>query len=813
MMNILEQSEALKGVPEQALMKEMQQPSGSMPQYLVLTELKRRKRMRDEYQRIQAQDIPTVAEEVVMGAGAPKEGIMQMSKAMAPKSSIAQNTGQQEAMPKQPTMGMAEGGIVRMAPGGGITGSTISNIAYFKTFYPNEYRKAVAEGTVEEMAAMVAPLAKDTDKTGLEEIETVSEARVPIFGPAYNYLFDEVPMKRKAKRKLKELEKTQPERALQARIDSKENLQKYDDDDPIFAEGTPVANLFGNYELPAADDSLTKGISLPESFSSEDFSLVSPSLSKTDRIDSLMQDPAGRKFDDYYQPYDVLGKLEQPTIDFDATYGPSPDLDEALTKAGTRPSILQSINMAGAGPTSATLKALDTEELLKDAPSIGPTDVGGLATPAGVDVDAINKAKSEDKAQAEKEALAKRREFLASEDSIGFADLLYDPTVENSEKFLLQAEKRDDVEQDINIRADNFLFGDQYTPPGEIYGTLLDGSVREMAKYQGASPEAITEISDRLYYEALADQIKKGKESFSKQDAQTQAEILAAIRKQNALGSGATPFFGEGNTVSTEGPQETPVGVPDLSELAASYASSSNLPSSFKLGSPSNVEGLSFGDLKNVKVDKDGNLIPSKKKKSVSTGGDKSVAGTSGSESKLKSRIEKLISDREKSAEQDKYLALAQAGLALMASDSPTIGGAIGEAGLVGVGAMKDAKSQYDSDILDLLTLQEGMRQADLTYQSALARASGSTDKQKRERIKLLQTQLNNVDRQLDNFRSMKQISSSYDDTGGEQKEYGMVDLTASQPELLARRDALDAEIQALTLDLIGRVPFDATGN
>ena len=34
-------------------------------------------------------------------------------------------------------------------------------------------------------------------------------------------------------------------------------------------------------------------------------------------------------------------------------------------------------------------------------------------------------------------------------------------------------------------------------------------------------------------------------------------------------------------------------------------------------------------------------------------------------------------------------MALAQAGLALMASKNPTLGGAIGEAGLAGVGALK----------------------------------------------------------------------------------------------------------------------------
>jgi len=69
-MNIIELQERLKDLPEQALMQEMQMPSGTAPQFLVLSELKRRKRMRDEYQRQQAQGMQTVAEEAVTAAGA-----------------------------------------------------------------------------------------------------------------------------------------------------------------------------------------------------------------------------------------------------------------------------------------------------------------------------------------------------------------------------------------------------------------------------------------------------------------------------------------------------------------------------------------------------------------------------------------------------------------------------------------------------------------------------------------------------------------------------------------------------------------------
>ena len=122
-MNIIELQDSLKDLPDSALMREMQMPSGSAPQFLVLSELKRRKRMRDEFQRQQNMDMPTVAEEVVTAAGMPQQGIMGAARAMAPNTNVAQNTGMDMAAPvpatraPQPQM-MADGGIVRMQTGG-----------------------------------------------------------------------------------------------------------------------------------------------------------------------------------------------------------------------------------------------------------------------------------------------------------------------------------------------------------------------------------------------------------------------------------------------------------------------------------------------------------------------------------------------------------------------------------------------------------------------------------------------------------------------------------------------------------------------
>jgi hypothetical protein len=86
--------------------------------------------------------------------------------------------------------------------------------------------------------------------------------------------------------------------------------------------------------------------------------------------------------------------------------------------------------------------------------------------------------------------------------------------------------------------------------------------------------------------------------------------------------------------------------------------------------------------------------------------------GGAGGFGPIESRIARMLEEREKSAEADKWLALAQTGLALMASDQPTLGGAIGEAGLAGIGAMQQARSQYDKDIMSLLDMQAGVQRA-----------------------------------------------------------------------------------------------------
>lgn len=114
-MNILQVQDRLKGLSEQQLATEMQSPSGMAPQFLVLTELQRRKRVRDDFQAQSAKPATTVAQDAVAAAGVPQEGLAPMARSMAPKTDMAQNTGIMSLAPATPEepQRMAGGGMVR----------------------------------------------------------------------------------------------------------------------------------------------------------------------------------------------------------------------------------------------------------------------------------------------------------------------------------------------------------------------------------------------------------------------------------------------------------------------------------------------------------------------------------------------------------------------------------------------------------------------------------------------------------------------------------------------------------------------------
>ena len=101
-MNIFEQEDLIKGLPDQALMKEAQQPSGQVPQYLVVSEIQRRQDMRKRFsQQNQEQPQGTVKDQILSGIAAMGQPDPMMQSAMG-----MQQPPQQ--MPQQPPMGMPQ---------------------------------------------------------------------------------------------------------------------------------------------------------------------------------------------------------------------------------------------------------------------------------------------------------------------------------------------------------------------------------------------------------------------------------------------------------------------------------------------------------------------------------------------------------------------------------------------------------------------------------------------------------------------------------------------------------------------------------
>jgi hypothetical protein len=111
-MNLFELQERLKDFSQEQLVREMQAPTGSAPQFLVLSELQRRQRMMAEEQAQMQTPQTTVAEDAIAAAGVPQGGLADMARSMAPQTDMDMNTA------VQPVERMRNGGVVRMQPGG-----------------------------------------------------------------------------------------------------------------------------------------------------------------------------------------------------------------------------------------------------------------------------------------------------------------------------------------------------------------------------------------------------------------------------------------------------------------------------------------------------------------------------------------------------------------------------------------------------------------------------------------------------------------------------------------------------------------------
>jgi hypothetical protein len=678
-MNIIELQDNLKDVSDNVLMREMQSPSGNMPQFLVLSELTRRRRMRDDYKRQQAANMPTVAEEVMTAAGAPQEGLTAIARNMAPNSSIAQNTGADMAVQREPTrmpQMMADGGVLSLFRGG---------------------------RTKEDLYRQVEPF---------PENGTATEKRTwnLTYGMTHN-------------------------------VDGTPKMMSPDvatTDVSPFQQGLPYA--FKDRSPFISDVSADIG----------DFMPTVPDASQDPSTDlDIGGILAGAQQFDFDRPFaqqDATGGLPVAAPDFDAT-----DENDILDAEEAR-LVQQEVLDANRGDQPLPdVSQIDPETNLDISAALG---IGSLGTNLA---DAINNQPTSPNISTE---LAAQLRAVEGQQN--------NPNIDGPLSSALQY---------YGGTAFKGAATDEPTTEEQMLAAsgALDANYADPVEEQG--------ILSRLFSNPLVDlNTEKGRN-------RTRTERTSDI---------SDSFYPE-LPVSASGVKPP---MPLLENVLDQSRSIPEMPID-----PSSVMPPMMG----------------------ATGGEETAApmmptGTD-SYGALESRIAKMLADREKAAESDKYLALAQAGLALMASDSPTLAGAIGEAGLVGIGQLREARSQYDKDVLELLSTQadidsaradrnlelqelalerdelEQTRQA----QEALSKYRMASLDPRNASISDLQAGLNYINGEI----QTQATTVTYDEVSGEEIE--KIDMTKVDPQLLIQKKSLE---DSLLTRLRGTgADFDATGS
>ena len=689
-MNIIEIQDSLKDLPDSALMKEMQAPTGSAPQFLVLSELKRRKRMRDDFQRRQNADMKTVAEEVVTAAGAPQEGIMQMSRAMAPNSSIAQNTGMDMAAPVQPTQApqmMADGGIMKFQRGGAISAQPTGQGGTYILVQDGE--QVPGTGTYPDF------------RSANEAAKAIRD--VPVF---------------QRSRVLSDL--GQPEPILETEVSA---LSQVDPDAMAFA----------------ANDEMRRQLQLRQARGQRD----DPSVGG---IASL--DPLGRAFMDEYRPdMSVMQGIPSGGEGADVMdYMRLNPMQSNIDSQGFLPNVepFASEDQRADEVAQMEISRLSGAIPLADA-------VSEMSSNAPVDFDASTPDPSIGTAEPDSGFLEFFSSLRTSDEDNPMVQMVEDAIDAYNAPELRSP---DDVIDAQRRAAANTLSGDEFSlAPDQGYPFPVDAP-------EETSPE--TDPYNALNILPALTQTSSGDEIVDK--ATEIMEERNIPLDQQMIDAGFT------------GGDIDPSDIPALT-IAQQAAEEANV----------SLDALG-GEGQTIDLGGDG-------------GGSSTTTSRSGANfGSIESRIARMLEDREKSAEADKWMALAQTGMALMASKNPTFGGALGEAGLLGVGAMQKARQQYDDDILGLL----GMQQKIQTAKAAAAKAGSSTTGLNQE-IDDLRAYLNGLQSEAKSYRRVAEGDETL----------GTVDrvIDMSPPDLKANIIAAEDRLNKL-MELrssLGTSTFDAT--
>ena len=820
-MNIIDIQDDLKNLPEQALMREMQQPTGSAPQFLVLGELKRRKQMRDDYKRQQNADMKTVAEEVVTAAGAPQEGIMQMARSLNPNTNMAQDTGLAQATPVTPTQApqpqapqmMSDGGIMRLQTGGypddlsRLVGSTIDYRAgsadSMRGYTGNNINANVIDAYLRGELDPSFPSYDDmvrAEKTyGKDKLREISSQIVNPFGrsPFYSSRDEITPGMSQA-----------DAIATRRRLAGGAGIGSVSADVADFDATSDAGSGFGSnieytYDTFLNENSLNDSPQAREMFSNYKSYMDTRDPPSDPQLFSAMN------FDESPQG---LTSVSSQAVDFMPRSGEftRPELSDS-------PQILNELSVE---PDADFARQTSPSELLS----------GPFSNVPRFNPDSLQGAVDRDRELTPEERYTQRESSLLQDQMLAlgftggdidpspFSTVTADPSIDYSSLPISTLNRLADEGDDsainqlrlneisgLQTQSDISTGGDDLYMDSIMRGTLGQG--RSDAAYAASlyNPSDISNAQNTITSLEEYLRLNPGNPQAEAQLAQARDQLIQAetsrdtsIALQDIVPS-TTPRRSEFQAFDATAADVEAVDAEDATGGGPNLVIQDEVISTSEAENRREAaeDGGGITSLRPVVSDDQGAVVSDD-----DAGG--STTSSGGSYGSIESRIAKMLSDRESSAEADKWMALAQTGMALMASKNPTFGGALGEAGLAGVGALQKSRKAYDSDIMSLLGMQQKIQSAKSLDAARSAKSTSGGSKE--------------LDRMIDNARADLSLAIAaaekyFKVTPGDPAsgtEDRMINMTPPdvQANVIAARDRLEA-LNRIAIG--GGTQFDAT--
>ena len=657
-MNILQIQDDLKNFSEQQLINEMQMPSGNAPQYLVLSEINRRKRVKSDFEANKAADTSTVAEEAVASAGVPMSGIAGMAEAMAPKSESSLSA------PQTPSMPMREGGEVDYyASGGlieGIAESVSSNADSLKALQGVSLQNAKLlqdmqnAGNPQATAPTPVPVQQPTPTPITPRPITPSFPPSPFPTPSRPFPF---PFR------------SQIGRGGKGYADSRRNML-----------GTNMLTGLGSIAGQIQPQAMAEGgvINARTGLSVADRNYNPGNLRLTDDPYFGTTGQASGYATFATPEYGLRGialtsdkyaKAGIKTIkDYVEKYAPKKDKN--LNNKQYAKLIADSLGVG----VDDEIDFSDDNVQRKLIPAI--TKFEGYKGP--INEDMVNRAIA---ASGEKKDRTKVDELLSGIDSFEQNPVNYGKDTGKANFMSAMASGNVNTGNNkIDIGLQEALRKNEIDSEfgfGDAFDTTTTPKKKNKRGGGAGSASFFDMFKSPIKQDGPTGQMKRGDPNLfgldQKKKATGDPPEIAKFKEQEGRKVSKSelkkrfPFYYETEDVYSEGTSDIPTDDKKLGEEAKKF----------------------FDDRGVVQKEPEA--------KDPKSSGDKSETPT------LDDQLASMQEDLKKGREQDKWLAIAQAGLSIMASDKPTLGGAIGEGASVGLQAYRDAQERYNEGVIDIL--------------------------------------------------------------------------------------------------------------